>query len=99
MLIRYRAYREAPAQTGLYSEASESECRAKGLLPDSAELLWEIHASTLEEANAVYNLRMGFEPYVPEGQWAPCPNCSAVFYPEGSGQCWRCGPICYAVAG
>jgi hypothetical protein len=81
-------------QTALYSEASEADCRAKGLIPDDAELLWEIEAATLEEARAIYHLRMGFEPYVPMGEWEPCPKCGAVFYPEGSGQCWRCGPIC-----
>jgi hypothetical protein len=94
MHFRYRAYREGPAQTGLYSEAAETEARAKGLLTHRAELLWEIHVATLEEALAVYHLRMGFEPYVPEGNPQPCPKCGAVFYPEGSGQCWRCGRIC-----
>lgn len=87
-------YREAPAQTGLYTEASEAECRRKGLLKENAEFLWEIETDTFEEAMAIRNLRMGFEPFVPEGEWQPCPKCGAVFYPEGSGQCWRCGPIC-----
>ncbi len=94
MKTRYRAYREGPMKTGLYSEASEAQCRAKGLLPENAELLWEIEVDTVEEASAIYHLRMGFEPFVPQGEWQPCPNCAAVFYPEGSGQCWRCGQIC-----
>lgn len=94
MQCRYSAYREGPAATSLYSEAAEIEARATGLLKDSAELLWQIEAATLEEALAIYHLRMGFEPYVPQGECQSCPKCTAVFYPEGSGQCWRCGKIC-----
>jgi predicted enzyme related to lactoylglutathione lyase len=56
-------------------------------------LLFEIEANTYEEAAAIYNLRMGFGPYQPGGDPAPCPNCGAWFYPQGSGECWRCGKI------
>lgn len=93
MRRRYRAYRE-PKCTTLHTEASEDQARRKGLLSDDAELLWEIEADTQEEAMSIYHLRMGFEPYQPMGYWEPCPKCGAVYYPEGSGECWRCGPIC-----
>lgn len=94
MNTRYRAYRNAPAQTGLYSEEAENHWRKHGELNASAELLWEVNAATLEEALSIYHLRMGFEPFVPEGSWQPCPKCASPFYPKGSGECWRCGKIC-----
>jgi hypothetical protein len=56
--------------------------------------LFEVHASTWEEAMSIYHLRMGWEPYVPGGEPEPCPRCEAFFYPDGSGECWRCGKIC-----
>lgn len=61
---------------------------------DCVELLWRIEAATSEEASAIHHLRLGWEPYKPIGEAAPCPKCGAMFYPEGSGECWRCGPIC-----
>lgn len=64
-----------------------------GLRPD-AELLWEVEVDTREEAEAIYHLRMGFEPFILLGERQSCPRCGAVFYPEGSGECWRCGKIC-----
>jgi len=94
MKTTYRAYRESDISTSLYSRESEQDARSKGLLSSDAELLWEIEAHTQEEAAAIYNLRMGFEPYVPTGAPRPCPKCGAWFYPEGSGECWRCGRIC-----
>ncbi len=77
----------------MYSEAGERSARVAGELV-GAELLWEIEAETLEEALAIYHLRMGFEPFVPAGSPESCPKCGAPFYPEGSGECWRCGKIC-----
>lgn len=93
MKTTYRAYREGPAQTSMYSDASERHARAYGGLA-GAEFLWEIETDTLEEASAIYHLRMGFEPFVPCGSPEPCPKCSAIFYPEGSGECRSCGKIC-----
>jgi len=61
--------------------------------PNCERLLWRIEAATPEEAHAVHNLRMGWEPYHPMGKPMPCPKCGAV-YPEGSGECWHCGKIC-----
>lgn len=84
------------------------ECEDGVVLFDSAQLekmrsnsamlltqkLYEFAAATAEEASSIHNLRMGFGPYKPMGEPAPCPRCAAWFYPQGSGQCWRCGPIC-----
>jgi len=56
--------------------------------------LFEVDAHTFEEALAIYHLRMGWEPFQPEGDGEPCPKCAAMFYPKGSGECWRCGKIC-----
>ena len=52
--------------------------------------LWRIEVGTFEEASAIFNLRRGFEPYLPQGDAQPCPNCGVPFYPAGSGQCWNC---------
>jgi len=91
---RYRAIREkGDYNLGLYTDESEADLRLKGLLTNDAELIWEIEAYTDEEAMAIYNLRMGFGPYEPMGHWQPCPKCGAPFYPFGSSECWRCGPI------
>jgi len=67
-----------------------AEQTAKGLLTN-ARFLWRIEAATWEEAMSIYNLRMGFGPYKPNGQPARCPRCSGWYYPEGSGECWQCG--------
>jgi hypothetical protein len=65
--------------------------RQRGLLSARASCLYELVAETHEEAAAVHALRMGWEPFRPVGEPAPCPRCAAIFYPSGSGQCWRCG--------
>ena len=91
--MRYRAFRDSALGTCLLDETSELDQRKKGLLSQSAELLWEFEAATWEEASAIHHLRMGFEPYAPAGSWEPCPKCGAAYYPLGSGQCWRCGKV------
>ena len=64
------------------------------LLDSDSVLLHSFNASTDEEASAIYNLRMGFEPYVPIGDPKQCPkNCGSYYYPEGSGQCPNCGDV------
>jgi hypothetical protein len=65
--------------------------KEKGLLGEDAELLWSFDASSWEEASAVHHLRMGWEPYQPEGESEECPQCHAWYWPENSGECWRCG--------
>ena len=52
--------------------------------------VFSIEAHSHEEAMAIYHLRQGWEPYKPLGKASPCPECGALFYPEGSGQCWQC---------
>lgn len=56
--------------------------------------LYEFGAGTPEEASAIHSLRMGWGAYTPMGEPEKCPKCSSWYYPEGSGECWRCGPIC-----
>jgi hypothetical protein len=58
---------------------------------DTEVLLWTIQAETWEEASAIHFLRIGHGGYQPHGDVKPCPKCSAMYYPEGSGDCWRCG--------
>lgn len=62
--------------------------------PECEVIFWQIEACTWEEACAVNNLRKGFEPYKPNGTPQSCPNCNAIFYPEGSGECWSCDYKC-----
>ena len=68
-----------------------ADYRATKLLGPNAELRYRFEAATWEEANAIHALRMGWEPYRPIGAPAPCPECGATHYPEGSTQCWRRG--------
>jgi hypothetical protein len=53
------------------------------------ELLYAVLAATWEEAMAVQHLRQGWGPYRPLGEPAECPTCRAIYYPQGSGVCWR----------
>jgi hypothetical protein len=69
--------------------------RNQGLLGDAAEMLYAFDAATHEEAQAVHHLRMGWEPYKPVGDPANCLACGARYYPDGSGQCWRCITACH----
>ena len=64
--------------------------RTRGLIGPNAKLLYTFTAATLEEAQSIHNLRMGWEPYLPNGDAAECPSCGAWYYPDGSGECWRC---------
>lgn len=61
--------------------------------PDCQQQFYTICACNFEEASAIYYLRQGWAPYRPMGNSAPCPQCGALYYPEGSGQCWSC---CYS---
>lgn len=62
--------------------------------PRCAVVLWRVEVGSFEEAQAIRNLRYGWEPAVPTGEAQPCPDCGAVHYPEGSGQCWNCSHQC-----
>ncbi len=61
---------------------------------DCEERLYTIEAGSWEEAAAIYHLRQGWEPYNPDCVSKPCPDCGAMHYPEGSGECWRCEHKC-----
>jgi hypothetical protein len=84
-----------PADSGLsllrYQDVERN--RLEGQLSDQAILQYEFIAHTGEEAASIRNLRQGWAPYVPMGEAAPCPTCSASYYPQGYGDCWRCGHI------
>ncbi|MBI2381191.1 MAG: hypothetical protein HYV16_10595 [Gammaproteobacteria bacterium] len=64
---------------------------ANGRFDGDCEIrLYTFEANTHEEAMAIYYLRQGWAPYKPEGNAEPCPECGAMYYPQGSGECWRC---------
>jgi hypothetical protein len=86
----FEAWLDPEGDVTFASAASAAERRAKGLLADSAVLLYVVEADTWEEAMAVHHLRMGYQPYRPLGSATPCPRCRALIYSEGSGECWRC---------
>jgi hypothetical protein len=83
----------ADLSISLHLQQNTSAMRQQGLLSDQATLQYTITAQTGEEAMAIHYLRQGWAPYVPMGQAAPCPKCEAQYYPEGYGDCWRCGHI------
>ena len=60
------------------------------VMDDRDELLWKFEAGSHEEAMAIHNVRLGLGSYKPLGEAAPCPSCGAPYYPDGSGECWRC---------
>ena len=71
-----------------------ADMRDKGLISKNDRLIHKYRASTHEEAMSIRNLRLGWEPYVPNGKAEKCPkNCGSYYYPEGSGQCPYCGNI------
>jgi hypothetical protein len=63
-------------------------------LLEGMKFLYFIFADTWEEAMSIYYLRNGWEPYSPEGFPKECPNkCGFFYYPNGSGECPKCGLI------
>jgi hypothetical protein len=81
-------------------EKGEADCLIEGEGPprfangkldtSSLDFYFFIEANTWEEAMAIYHLRQGWEPYRTNASPANCPDCGAIYYPEGSAQCWRC---------
>ena len=52
----------------------------KRMLDPSATLKLRVQADTYEEALALFYMKLGWAPYVPNGDPAPCPNgCGGVF--------------------
>jgi hypothetical protein len=67
--------------------------RDQGQLSDRAVLQYSFVAHSGEEAMAIHALRQGWAPYLPMGDAGACPTCNATYYPQGYGDCWRCGHI------
>jgi hypothetical protein len=86
---RHQAWRDPIAGSITYCVANDGQ-RPPGL-SDAAELLWEFDAATYEEAMSVHFVRLGRAPYHPSGDPAACPACGVIYYPLGSGECWKCG--------
>lgn len=78
------------SDTTFADKANVEKLKSNGLIPSDAILEYAIEALTSEEASAIHHLRQGFEPYVPMGKAGSCPKCESIFYPESSGDCWRC---------
>lgn len=89
----YEAWSASENQMTISTATGIAKQQASGILKADAELLYRFEAATWEEAMAIHHLRQGWEPYIPSGESKSCPKCGSIFYPEGSGQCWRCGEI------
>ena len=89
----WECWQEPGVSLSLLPHGKVAEHRAHGLLAEQAELRYAFPASTYEEAAAIHNLRQGWAPYCPMGAAASCPKCDAKYYPQGSGDCWRCGHL------
>lgn len=93
MKYRFEVWVDADSES-MVGAGLVDDLKEKGFIGEEAQLIHVIEASTAEEASAIYNLRMGLEPYRPLGKPQPCPKgCGSYFYPEGSGQCPYCGDI------
>ncbi len=93
MKIKYEAWQDEKSTT-FADEENITQLRGKGLFSGEPKLLHTIMADTPEEASAVHHIKMGWEPYIPQGKPENCPKCGAIYYPEGSGECPNCGKIC-----
>ena len=62
--------------------------------PECEKAFYTIEACTWEEAMAIYYIRQGWDPYRPNGEATPCPECGALHYSHGSGSCWQCDHKC-----
>lgn len=78
-----------------FAPASRIEAlRADGMISSKDSMLHELVASTGEDAMTQHHEKMGWEPYRPQGNPAPCPNgCGGHYYPLGYGDCPNCGHI------
>jgi len=94
MKSKYEAWSDVEQVSFADPEAIMKEIES-GVLGKVAKLLHVIEAETWEEAMAVHHIKMGWEPYKPEGEAEECPNgCGSLYYPKGSGQCPKCGVVC-----
>lgn len=65
--------------------------KRQGTLAEAAIFQYMIRAATWEEAMAIHYLRQGWGTYLPAGAPGTCAQCTAVIYPDGTAECWRCG--------
>lgn len=67
----------------------EGDDRTKIIATESGniECMYKFWASTWEEAQAIYHLRQGWEPYHPLNP-IKCVNCGEIIY--ASRDCWKC---------
>lgn len=84
--MKYQAIQHAPPD----EMDLEFTSIAKPLKPGEVQL-YVIEAPTWEEAMAEHHQRQGWKPYKPEGDQVPCEVCGTPYYPEGSGECGKCG--------
>ena len=90
----YSAWRSVDGSQTSFWEGEDPPLFANGEpVPGCDKLLWRVEAGSHEEAMAIKNIRLGYGPYVPLGDPAPCPKCSAMYYPNGSAQCWHCDHV------
>lgn len=92
MRKRFEAWQDDNGIT-VSDEDGIRQTREKGLFLGEPKLLHIIVADTSEEAMAVHHIKMGWEPYRPQGDSAKCPKCGSIYYPHGSSECPKCGPI------
>ena len=95
MKKRYEAWEDDESLEVVFSTSdSIAQDKESGRLSKDGRTVFSIYASTWEEANFTYYEYMGWEPYVPPGELAFCPNsCGASYYPEGSAECPNCGIV------
>ena len=86
---RYQAWRDPIGNSIRYWRADYGPRPPD--ISDASEMLWEFDAATHEEAMSLHFLRLGWAPYRPEGDPSACPACGSLYYPQGSGECWKCG--------
>lgn len=95
MKKRYEAWEDDQSLEITFSTAEGiEEDKANGRLSKDSRIIFSIYASTWEEANFTYYEFMDWGTYEPPGELALCPNsCGATYYPEGSGECPKCGLV------
>jgi hypothetical protein len=94
MKYTYEAWADDEAITFSTREGIQWQ-KEHSLSGKNSRLLHIVEADTPEEAMAVHHIKMGWEPYVPMGEPKLCPRgCGSYFYPEGSGECPKCGKVC-----
>ncbi|WP_028886195.1 hypothetical protein [Teredinibacter turnerae] len=94
MATKYEAWEDEGGI--IFSDVQQIQnLKDQNLFDGEMKLLHVVYADTPEEAMAVHHIKMGWEPFRPNGEAALCPNgCGSQFYPKDSGQCPSCGSVC-----